>query len=266
VVSVGVLVLTEDSAKDAHETIAKLATEMFRLLDKDVQRRHVSFAPASTEEAQAMRANLWRSGDKRDHHRQVTLRKAIASRVAEGSFVLFHFDGDCPWAERESALTRKKFESLIRLQVRAMLELQVRGNTAVQQRRRRERQVDQRTEPEIQAEVERLLGRLIALVPHYSIEAWLLQNVGEAERICKNEHGDPRHLAAFEGIRDDRSALEELIKPKDSSCLGANYNLELASNGFPASEVDAVGKSFHAAVESLRTCPGLLAALASTHS
>jgi hypothetical protein len=262
-------VLTEDSAKDAHATIQALAFELFKLVDPDARPRRLRITPASPDEERAMRANLWRSTNPRDHRHQVTLRSTIASRIVEGGFVLFHFDGDRIWGERDSAAlpdTRRKFEALIRTQVRSMLEQHVRGTLGPRRGRERPSAAPTLSEEQVVAEVDRLLSRLLPLVPYYSVEAWLLQNTYKARLICEEEHGDPSHLSTFDSFRADRGSLDELMKPKEATCLGAKHNLALAAEYFPAPEADAVDKSFHAAVETLRACPDLVAVLAETHA
>ncbi len=97
------------------------------------------------------------------------------------------------------------------------------------------------------------------------VEAWLLQNTVDAARICSEEHGEPAHLDAFERFRADRALLDEIVKPKEATCLGSKHNRALTDQGFPAREVEAVGKSFHASVEALRGCSDLVAALGATH-
>ena len=49
--------------------------------------------------------------------------------------------------------------------------------------------------------------------------------------------------------------LDEVLRPKEACCLGYRHNLELASDGFPAKEVEELHLSYAAAVESIRPQP-----------
>jgi recombinational DNA repair ATPase RecF len=73
-------------------------------------------------------------------------------------------------------------------------------------------------------------------------------------------------MVQFQTWASDRTALDEVPKPKEAVCLGAAHNLELASHGLPAREVRAAGKSFAATVEALSQDAELCAALARTYS
>lgn len=96
-----VLVLSEDSGRGAHDTVAALAKKMFLLIEPACQTQRVRFEPPANEGArQALRGNLWKSREPRDQPRRRDLIGYIATKLFEGptSFVLFHLDGDCPFS------------------------------------------------------------------------------------------------------------------------------------------------------------------------
>jgi hypothetical protein len=120
------------------------------------------------------------------------------------------------------------------------------------------------TPQELEARAKQRMSRLKQVVPFYSIEAWLFQNTQEAIRLCQEHHGG-RDAARFQQWEQDRAALDEVLKPKAEVCLGAKHNLELASNGFPAREARAAGKSFAAIIQALCQDAELCEALRRTY-
>jgi hypothetical protein len=63
----------------------------------------------------------------------------------------------------------------------------------------------------------------------------------------------------------DRGQLDELDKPKGAlPCIATQDHVALAGSGFPAREVYETGKSYAAAVDNLRRCRDLRAALVRT--
>jgi hypothetical protein len=249
-----VLLLSEDSARDAAATLGALAREMFRLLDPEVQPRRIGFEPAGDPEArQAMRANRWRSRNTGDYGQSVALRRLIATWLMQDMrVVVFHYDADVTWSGREACLTRAQFQEQILRPVRVLIEGQV---------------VNERPgilPGELASSVEDRLRRLLAVVPTYSIESWLYQNTREALAICAETHRSA-HAETIRSWEADRGLLDEQPQPKDTYCLGSTYNLRLASGSFPAAEVHAAKKSFYAAVTDMAGCPPLVAMLAATH-
>ena len=250
-----VLLLTEDSGTKAFETLRGIAKELLKQVDEYVQTNKISFEPVRNELAlQALHANVWKSTKARDRQKQVELIRTIATQVMlEDGWVLFHFDGDRAWGSRDSSENVAKFQSLVRDKVRGLLVM-----TLTEQRAGSASQ-------EIEAHADARVTRLKTVVPFYSIEAWLFQNTREASRLCQERYGG-RDVEQFQAWAQDRTALDEVLKPKEAVCLGAAHNLDLASTGFPARDVRAAGTSFTAVVEALNQDTELREALARTYT
>src|SRR5262249_17734735 len=152
-----ILLLSEDTAGTAHETLAALARHMLRLIDPAIGTHHIRFEPPDSPAVKrAIRANLWESTEPRDQNDRRALIAYIATKLCEGprSFVLFHFDGDLPWSSRDRDRRAEKFRRLIEGDVFQLVE-----------HRRRQLSEEQRRhgEPSI--------AQLFRIIPHYSIEA-----------------------------------------------------------------------------------------------
>ena len=241
-----ILLITEDGSKDAHGTLTAVVQSMLSLVIDRYRQDQIRFEPINDPIArQAARANAWKSKNPRDNHKLVALRRYIANVLMhERGFVCFHFDGDRRWSERDSSENAAKFETQFRHQVSQLVlgELKDRGKI---------HELDDR------------MARLIALVPFYSIEAWLYQNARVAMRILRDQYSG-KDVALFQNWTENPALLDEMECPKDQCCLGGRHNLELARDGFPVRAVAELGLSFAAAVASLRCAPGLVAALQST--
>jgi hypothetical protein len=91
------------------------------------------------------------------------------------------------------------------------------------------------------------------MVPFYSIESWLLQATSTARKLCAshpNAHETLERLAEWER---DRGLLDEVVKPKEATCLRDKHNAALA-DGLTRREVEAMraaDKSFAAFVTAL---------------
>ena len=251
-----VLLLTEDSGAKAFETFRSLAKELLKQVDEYVQTHKIAFEPVRDELAlQALHANVWKSTNPRDRQKQVELIRTLATQVMlEDGGALFHFDGDRAWGSRDSSENVEKFQTLVREKVQALLELKLAEQRSGSSPR------------EVEAHARARLVRLKTVVPFYSIEAWLFQNTREAIRLCQERYNG-RDVEQFHAWAQDRTALDEVLKPKEAVCLGAAHNLELASNGFPSREVRAAGRSFDAVVaEVLSQDAELREALARTYA
>jgi hypothetical protein len=244
---VSILILTEDSGKHAHHTMIALCKKMLQLVEPGCQTQRIEFEPAKEGARRVVNGNGWKSGKK--HRELVDLRKTIATKLGERSgFVFFHTDGDCAWSRRGPNDVREMFETRIARPLRDLLLTRgVHG------------------QPMSAPEVEILLKRLRLLVPFYSIEAWLYQNIEVAIALCHAHHGgkDADRLASW---RECRHELDELHQPKNELCLQDRHNKELAERAYPASAVYQAGASFAAAVDSLRESDALCLALRATAS
>lgn len=253
-IRLSILLLTEDSAEDSHETITALVKKMLDLIVSGVGTHRVEFEPQNTLARQGMRGNLWKSKNPRDRQKLVDLRQSIATKLVEGKlvegesvpgFVLFHVDGDRPWAEEKQSENVAHFEAFVRTYVEPIVAAALHKKG-------------------ISGELAARMDRLRRLTPFYSIEAWLYQNTAEARRLCAASCG--RHLDRIAAWEADRGLLDEIRKPKDQLCFQAAHNLRLATAQFPAEEALRVGKSYAASVMHLLDCADLCAALVRTRA
>lgn len=255
-----ILLLTEDSAADAHDTLAALAKRMLQIIVPQCGTHRIDFRPANDDAKRIMRANFWKSDNPR-HHRLITdLKRTIATKLSEAEptgFVFFHVDGDRSWSLRSTSENRQKFADRIRLGVEQLVADAIERKATV---RARNAELEQES---ALREREATMARLHLLMPFYSIESWLYQNGRAATAICHAEYGgaDVERFAAWE---KDRTALDEVEKPKEQTCLGSRYNLRLAKEGFPAKEAYDAKRSFEEAVDGLFNCPELVTALERT--
>jgi hypothetical protein len=242
-----ILLLTEDSAKEAHDTLASLAKRMLQIIVPRCGTHRIEIKPANDEAKRAMHANLWKSDKPRDHRKLTDLRRTIATKISEADppgFVFFHADGDRSWSLRATSENRQKFSDRIRHGVEQLVVSALERKAALEER-------------------EATMARLHLLMPFYSIESWLYQNGRAAIAICHAEHGG-QDAERFEAWESDRGALDEVEKPKEQTCLGSRHNLRLAKESFPTDAVYEAKKSFEEAVDGLFKCSELVAALERT--
>jgi hypothetical protein len=124
------LVLTEDSAADAHHVIVALVRKMLRLLDAACRTHLMAFRPANDQSRNAMRGNLWKSRSPRDRARIIFLGNVIADRLLQEEipgFVLLHIDGDVPWSQRGDSENVERFDGFVRDYVRPALDRALRA-------------------------------------------------------------------------------------------------------------------------------------------
>ena len=217
-----------------NDTVIALCKKIALLIDEqtDTREERIRFEPRKNP----LPGSLWKSAAPRDRAKRIDLVRSIATKLREGntSFVVFHIDGDRPWAEAKDSENVAKFQ-LFREEIRRLLP------------------------PGGDHE----LRRLLLFAPFYSIEAWLYQHVDRARALCEQYHRG-EHLVAIEAWRGARGGLDELWKPKERHCLRGDHNLALAGPGFPAREILAVDKSFAATVRRWQLVGEFAAALALT--
>ncbi len=236
------LILTEDGAEGAHETITAVVKRMLQLVVPECQTHRIGFEPKDEQAQRAVQGTGWKQKPASCEFRE-TLR-TIATRLGRADgFVFFHIDGDKIWSKQDTSENKAKWKTHVEEPVRLILE------------RFSNRPVD----------VEALLERLFRIMPFYSIEAWLYQNTDVAIRICRDKY-QGRHIHLFEQWRNDRTALDEVDKPKKQVQLEGNHNLEFARVGFPADSVRAAACSYAACVEQLMQCEELKKLLEATNS
>ncbi|MFO0607328.1 MAG: hypothetical protein U0324_29460 [Polyangiales bacterium] len=230
-----VYALSEDTARDAHEVVASLVRASLRLVGPGARLDGLRFEPDEAGHA-AVKANRWKSAARKDHRHRVDLVRTLATNVTRADcLVVFHFDGDTTWAERDRSENERKFRDDLLLSVERVLH--EKGLT-----------------PE---RAQLALRRLVSFVPHYTMESWLYQSTEAAISRCRELHA-AADIAHFEGWARDRTALDEIEQPWKLVALHKAHNATLAAS-FPAPEVYAVGKSYAALVDRLRGHEFLLA-------
>lgn len=249
-----ILVLTEDSSRQAQATIQKLLKEALKLVVEgvDLNPARVRFEPLPENERalHAVHANRWK--EQPPPRETILLLGLIAARLLEpAGFVVFHIDTDRAWSERNTSENRRKFETIIRAGVRRTLL----GEAPLP--------INPRPRPTLTPEqVEAALGRLLVLSPCYSIESWLYQATKELLALCQGRHESEEHVGLIESWSVDRTLLDEVLKPKTDvlPCVGGYQNDALAKV-FPAEDVYLAERSFFESVERLRNCSALVEAL-----
>jgi hypothetical protein len=250
--ALSVLILPEDGANDAHETLKALAKAAFKLVDPNVNtlKDRLDFEPMAGEHKRLVTSALWKGRPTHPDDRKAFLELIVymATKLSEpNGFVIFHVDGDSPYTERAHASNAKKnpqrFKEVIEKELRAYFV----GKKV--------------SEPEI----ERRLARILKFFPYYSLEAWLYQNIPVAKALCAQNHQSACH-GTFAAWESDRAALDEIEKVKERCCLRSRHNLELAEKQFPADRAYAAGKSFKDAVDLASSSVALKGALAKTYS
>lgn len=248
---VRIFVLTEDTSKDARATVEALVRKMLPLVVPNCRvHDRVAFFPTDPREQEAMHGEAWKSEHQRHHEARVRLQRYIARRLCESqTFVVFHVDGDTPWEQRQQSENHRKFDWFV-IKIKQSAEA---GQRRVQASRRAPSQdVKPNAEPD--------LDNFIRLMPFYTLEAWLYQNLQGIVDICRKQH-DGKHVDAAREWENRRHEMDEIVKPADHFCVAKMHNHELANRGFPAQKAYDVQKSFFENVERMKTCSKLVAAL-----
>jgi len=236
---VRLLVLTEDSAKSASRVVELLFKRLVTATIPGANISQLDPRPISPELTRIMRANNWRSAQKEHRQDIVRLCNAIKVFIADpSSFVVFHHDADLPWRNRHNRGLREQFQKCVFNTVKMMMEQ------------------DRRTP----AFVQEALSRVIHLVPHYSIEAWLYQNIDEARKLGATE-------PQLNDWQQDRGLLDELEKtPEQLPSLKRSANERLAETFNNATMRVAIraGKSLFYEAWKISSNSQLKAALAKT--
>lgn len=227
-----VWIYTEDSGKQAIKVWTTLLYGIFRKMDPEFQDRHLRFRSTEAREIkEIMRGNAWKGKTARADTMRRALIQEIADQLKLGRTVVFHYDGDTRWSEREECPHQKPFERLIKG------GLSYSGVAT---------------------------DGFVLLVPHYSLESWLYLNRAVVEEIVTERpalSGVPGQLGVWL-VRP--GSLDEIPKIKDSCRLGDEFN-ERLSRSFPLEEARATSPSLSAAVAVLEACAPLRAGLAATH-
>lgn len=249
-----VRIVTEDSSADAHDTIAHLLRRMTQLVEPSfATNRLATLRQVDPKERLAAQPHRWGSGDSKDRLHVKMLARTIAADLVARRFVLVHADGDTLWSKRPGRHVAS-FQNHLTPVVRQAL-IPDRAEP------RRPGRAQPAVEPRPEEEIERCLAHLILIMPYYTIEAWLYQNTEVAVRLCREKY-QGRDIEKLLRWQQERARLDDKEKEDLQICLGKEHNLELASSSYPAQAAFDAGASFHAAVEAVRACAELRAALA----
>lgn len=194
----------------------------------------VSFFPAEFEPLRGGHAYV--GGSRTQDGVRRAFYRYVARVLAQGDLVVFHEDADVIWSKRRDSQVPVRLE---RLKPLVLQQAEGPPRTAT-------------------GTIAQLRGsdydaRLVPCMPTYSLEAWTYQATDRARQLCRSHHrGQDEAMFAVWG--EDRAALDEVVKPKEQTCLKDHHNDELAKH-VPLDEVIAVGKSLQAFVEALRASP-----------
>ncbi len=271
------LLVTEDSGKQAIPTVEALVREILKLAFERTRLPYIDSSSLKGDALDAARGNAWKGKSAKVDRKRTALVREIAATIRQPrGFVVFHFDGDCTWKKSHEGTrseNHEAFEKVMREPIAFAVRQSVtdpdgqrrpdgsRGRVRGRARRREAAQTVPNTE-EVDNDVQRSMERLLLLVPFWSIEAWVYQNADEAITVCR-EKDQGSHVETFEKWAHNRGDLDEMESPKTKSgtCLGQKFNAKLAENGYPARDVYEVNKSFAKAVDGFRACEALHEAL-----
>jgi hypothetical protein len=238
-----ILVLTEDGHP---EPLRALVRSMLRLVDPSHDRTHIDVQGDHPQAQEAATGNLAKGRRGAGHKRRVEIARAIATEIfIDNNFVFYHVDADQRWsAPRRDVLENVRFYESIHVAVRQHLD-------ALRQKHGDQRPVDA------------MMNRVRLVLPYYSIEAWLLQNIRIGRDLCQKHHRG-QHVSQFDAWEQNRGALDEVEKPKEVACLDVRHYVDLACKEYPSQAVYAARKSFAESADRLKDCEPLKVALAGT--
>jgi hypothetical protein len=235
------LILSEDGSPSVVPTIAALARALCAQLVTGIDRQRLTFEPPVDSHRTAMSGNRWKSREPRDQRIITDLVGLIAGQLAsDNGFVIFHFDGDRPYADRAKAENPGTFRNQICKKVLELLRSPpVRATAAAAPNTEQANQ---------------LLSKLLVFTPYYCIEAWTYYNTAMLRRLC-----NPNDQVIIDSWH--AGATEELSKPAEHISVGKDHNRSLAEQQFPTKLAIAAKKSFADTFDQLRENSALLAAL-----
>lgn len=220
--TLSILLLTEDTGSEGVLCINRILSRLLRCFDYQGTPL-VTFEPGDAAGFPNAGGNRWKSNSERDADSTRRLCAGIATRLALGDLVVFHYDADVTWSKQKSSDNVSTFARKIRNAVVQQL-------TAAAQRANRPEEW-----------ISTCSAALIELVPHYSIESWTYQATEAGTKLCA-QLGAVNDAKRFELWSSDRGLLDEISQPKELTCLKNSHNVELASS-IPFDEVIRVGKS-----------------------
>lgn len=236
-----ILISTEDGGKRATSVVESIVRKILGFLDPNFRSNRFQFVPSTDI---AARSNAWKCCTTGGYNEKIKFYRALATQVAQSGphgFVVVHIDADTVWAKRAKSQNWQRFTNDLLIGVRQQLQA-----------------------PGTIQNIDALMARVIPMIPHYSIEAWLYQNSKVAADACLKRN-NLEHARQVNAWKANRGALDEVYKPKETLCIGSRLNESLAQGGFPTSEVYNAGKSFSLIVDRFREANGLIGAMESTY-
>lgn len=235
-----IALLSEDKSEQSWHALKAILHRLLNRFEDDGFTPRIEILPSDPKVRSVVVANRWRSSSVKDEADKRELWRYLARKIAEpGGFVVFHYDGDGRWSERHASQARAQFDRELRLRVQQVLA----GSSKLSG-----------------GDIGRRMERLIECVPFYSLEAWTYQATERAIALCyAHYHG--ADADKFTSWGRDRTALDEVDKPKDATCLRDAHNAELGAH-VPVREVVEAGCSLAWFVGSLHGCRDLKEALA----
>lgn len=221
-----VTTLTEDGSDAAIPVVQRLVKLLLQVIEPATQTHRVELKPYEQARRFVVK-NGWHTGAARDQAGLTELIKYIVRILKTGpptNVAIHHFDADEPWSESKACARLLAWERLIRTPVANHA-----GNLAA--------------------------ARLVPLVPHPEIEAWLFLHRGRLEELA-NQQGKTSPDEPTAGWHS-LAAVQAEYWPHDA------HNLDLVT-GFPTERAIDASPSLRAALERLRAVPGLAEALAAT--
>ena len=189
------VVYTEDSGKGGAVVVQALVERLLFHLAKIHEIPQVDTAQG--QPAAAAHAFNWKERSARGEAARRALVRDLVTRFSEGTFVVFHYDGDVPWSD---APTTSKHD----VEVAALFE-EVRRNI----------RTEAGSEP-------------LPFVPHYSIEAWLYLHEKVVAKLVFDKKAAQATEPWMTANRRPETGFDHVFKPKDACPLGDAFNDELA--------------------------------------
>jgi hypothetical protein len=233
-------VYTEDSGEASWEVIRRLLPRLLLLVDGLTQTHRLRVLRAEGGPRDAMNAHRWRGRDRRGEALRRELVRELVARLRHDELVVFHHDGDCPWAGGPGSPDHDPA-------VEGLFDELRRALTA-----------------KGPAPGEGPLPGLLRLVPHASIEAWLYLHAEKVERLAAQGKAEAAAARVWLAEQLGPEGLDHVDQPKDSCPLRDKHNPALA-DGWPAERAAQRSPSLRHTVEAWRADPRLRRKLTATN-
>lgn len=245
-------IFTEDSGGDGAKTVEQMVLHMLKCVDPEehldtsackMERVHLSSDRANR---MILHANGWKSP--KHKYLPELIRHLTDIILMPNAFAFFHFDADCHWSSVHEPTGRvnldesenwSKFEEVVIQKVITKIE----GHKYSYANARRA-----------------VSEKLFRLIPFYSIESWLFQNIEHAQTL-KIKDEDTNHFANWDG---DPCLIDDFLQPKKRISLCDAHNLALATTAYPVQKVYEARRSFWWSVKQMEGSWALRCALETT--